>query len=52
MWPVSLRCRVLQVSAPGYHAHFVRRPRDAQRQHLSDEALHAETRSAYGWPRI
>jgi putative transposase len=50
---------VLQVSAAGYHAHLVRRASDAQRQGLSDEALlvhiravHAKTRSAYGWPRI
>ena len=57
-WPVSGQCRVLQVSAAGYHAHLVRRASDAQ-QRLSDEALlvhikalHAETRSAYGWPRI
>ena len=58
-WPVSVQCRVLQVSAAGYHGHLVRRASDAQRQRLSDEALlvhikavHAETRSAYGWPRI
>ena len=59
LWPVSVQCRVLQVSAAGYHAHLMRRASDAQRRHLSDEALlvhikalHAETRSAYGWPRI
>ena len=58
-WPVSVQCRVLQVSTAGYHAHLVRRASDAQRRHLSDEALlvhikalHAETRGAYGWPRI
>ena len=58
-WPVSVQCRVLQVSTAGYHAHLVRRASDARRRHLSDEALlvhikavHAETRSAYGWPRI
>ena len=56
---VSVQCRALQVSAAGYHAHLVRRASDAQRRHLSDEALlvhikalHCETRSAYGWPRI
>ena len=38
-WPVSVQCRVLQVSAAGYHAHLVRRASDAQRQRLSDEAL-------------
>ena len=43
----------------GYHEHFVRRASDAQRRHLSDDALlvhikaiHAETRGGYGWPRI
>ena len=58
-WPVSVQCRVLQVSAAGYHGHLVRRASDAQRQRLSDEALlvhikalHAETRGACGWPRI
>ena len=58
-WPVSVQCRVLQVSAAGYHAHLFRRASDAQRRHLNDEALlvhikalHAETRGAYGWPRI
>ena len=38
-WPVSVQCRVLQVSAAGYHAHLVRRASDAQRRHLSHEAL-------------
>jgi transposase InsO family protein len=59
VWPVSVQCRVLQASVAGYYAHLVRRASDAQRQRLSDEALlvhikavHAETRSAYGWPRI
>jgi putative transposase len=59
MWPVSVQCRVLQVSAAGYHAHLARRASGAQQRYVSDEALlvhikavHAETRSAYGWPRI
>ena len=54
-----MQCRVLQVSVAGYHAHLVRRASDAQRRHLRDEALivhikalHAQTRGAYGWPRI
>jgi putative transposase len=58
MLPVSVQCRVLQVSAAGYHAHLVPRPVMRRRQ-LSDrallvhiKALHAETRGAYGWPRI
>ena len=59
MRPVSVQCRVLRVSVAGYHAHLVRRASSAQRRHLSDEALlvhikalYAETRGAYGWPRI
>ncbi|MDY0329817.1 MAG: IS3 family transposase [Thiomonas sp.] len=58
VWPISVQCRVLGVSVAGYHAHFVRRARGAQRRHLSDDALlvhikaiHAETRGGYGWPR-
>lgn len=58
VWPISVQCRVLQVSVAGYHEHFVRRASQAQRRHLSDDALlvhikaiHAETRGGYGWPR-
>jgi transposase InsO family protein len=58
MWPISVQCRVLQVSVAGYHEHFVRRASGAQRRHLSDDALlvhikaiHAETHGGYGWPR-
>jgi putative transposase len=59
VWPISVQCRVLGVSVSGYHEHFVRRASDAQRRHLSDDALlvhikaiHAETHGGYGWPRI
>lgn len=63
VWPVSMQCRELQVSVLGYHEHFVRRASFidtlGQRRRLSDDALlvhikavHAETRSSYGWPRI
>ena len=59
VWPISVQCRVLEVSVAGYHEHFVRRASAAQRRHLSDDALlvhiraiHAESRGAYGWPRI
>ena len=59
IWPVCVQCRVLGVSATGYHQHRVRRRKIASRRHLTDEALlvhiravHAETRGAYGWPRI
>ena len=58
VWPVSVQCRVLRASIAGYHAHFVRRASDAQRRHLSDDALlvhikaiHTEMRGGYGWPR-
>ena len=57
-WPISVQCRVLEVSVAGYHEHFVRKASAAQRRHLSDDALlvhikaiHAETRGGYGWPR-
>lgn len=59
VWPVCVQCRVLGVSATGYHQHRVRRARIAERRHLTDEALlvhiravHAEMRGAYGWPRL
>jgi putative transposase len=59
VWPISVQCRVLEVSVAGYHEHFVRRASDTQRRHLSNDALlvhikaiHAETRGGYGWPRI
>ena len=58
VWPISVQCPVLGVSVAGYHEHFVCRASDAQRRHLSDDALlvhikaiHAETRGGYGWPR-
>ena len=57
-WPISVQCRVLEVSVAGYHEHFVRKASAAQRRHLSDDALlvhikaiHAETRGGYGWLR-
>jgi putative transposase len=56
-WPIRIQCRVLGVSVAGYHEHLFRERQ--QRRHLSDEALlihiraiYAESRSAYGWPRI
>jgi putative transposase len=58
-WPVCVQCRVLGVSATGYHQHRLRRGEIAERRHMPDEALlthiravHAETHGAYGWPRI
>ena len=58
-WPIRVQCRVLGVSVSGYHQHLARLRHIAQRRHLSDEALlvhigavYAESRGAYGWPRI
>lgn len=58
LWPICVQCRVLEVSVAGYHEHLRRRGQPPRR-HLSDEALlvhiravYAETRGAYGWPRI
>ncbi len=58
VWPISVQCRVLEVSVAGYHEHFVRSASAAQRRYLSDDALlvhikaiHAETHGGYGWPR-
>jgi transposase-like protein len=57
--PVCVQCRVLGVNATGYHQHRLRRSRISRRRHMTNEALlahiravHAETRGAYGWPRI
>lgn len=59
VWPVTVQCRVLNVSVSGYHGHRVRQASNAPRRHLSDEALlvhikaiHTRTRRAYGRPRI
>lgn len=59
IWPVCVQCGVLGVSATGYHQHRLRRAQIARRRHMTDEALlvhiravHAETRGAYGWPRM
>jgi transposase InsO family protein len=59
VWPITVQCRVLLVSISGYHQHLARRRELARRRHLSDEALllhiravYAQTRGAYGWPRI
>lgn len=39
VWPISVQCRVLQVSVAGYREHFMRRASNVQRRHLSDDAL-------------
>lgn len=52
MWPSSVQCRVLGVSMSGYHEHFVRRASDAQRRHLSDDALLVHIKAmGYGFQR-
>ena len=58
VWPISVQCRVLEVSIAGHHEHFIRLASAAQRRHPGDdallvhiEAIHAETRGGYGWPR-
>jgi transposase InsO family protein len=59
VWPVRVQCGVLLVSVSGYHQHLARRKKIATRRHLSDQALlveiravDAQTRGAYGWPRV
>jgi putative transposase len=58
-WPVSVQCRVLEVSVSGYRQHVVRRKKILTRRHLSETALmveiravYAAARGAYGWPRV
>jgi hypothetical protein len=58
VWPVSLTCEVLRVSASGYYEHERRDGRPSPMR-MSDDALlvhikaiHAEVRGEYGWPRI
>lgn len=59
-WPVSVLCKVLEVSPSGYHQ---RRQRTAQdkphRTRVSDDALLAnikailaQVKGGYGWPRM
>ncbi len=59
-WPVSIQCSVLDVSASGFQQ-YLRRAKmpDKGAGRVSDmallthiKAIHAETRGAYGWPRI
>ncbi|MEC5293370.1 MULTISPECIES: IS3 family transposase [unclassified Aurantimonas] len=63
IWPIAVQCRVLQVSASGYHQHRLRQAADVgpnqPHRRLSDAALavhikavFAEMKGAYGWPRI
>ena len=43
-----MQCRVLRVSAAGYHAHLARRPCQRQRQRLSDETLLVHIKALHG----
>ena len=64
LWPVTLACEVLGVSASGYFEHWRRRDsnkpsRPGTNKRLSDEALlvhikaiHAEVKQEYGWPKM
>ena len=64
VWPITLSCEVLQVSASGYFEHW--RHKDTPKpskpgasKRISDEALlvhilaiHAEVKQEYGWPKM
>ena len=63
VWPIVVQCRVLQVSASGYHQHRSRQAADIgpnqPHKRISDTALLVrikaifnEMKGAYGWPRI
>ena len=64
VWPVTLTCEVLGVSASGYFEHWGRKNSDrpctpGANKRISDEALvvhikaiHAEVKQEYGWPRM
>jgi putative transposase len=59
-WPITVQCRVLAVSASGYHQHLARgEGPDRPHGRISDmallvhiRALFTEMKEAYGWPRI
>ena len=64
MWPITLVCEVLQVSASGYFEHWRRKDnpkpsKPAAQKRIADEALlvhikaiHAALKQAYGWPKM
>ena len=63
MWPITLMCAVLGVSASGYFEHRRRtaneRPSGSSGARVSNEALlthiraiHAQAKQEYGWPRV
>jgi transposase InsO family protein len=55
-WPVSVMCRVLQVSRPGFYAWRKRRPsarqKRAERLLARIRTVHQENRERYGSPRV
>ncbi|MEX3953674.1 IS3 family transposase [Paraburkholderia sp. EG287B] len=59
-WPVSVACQALGVSPSGYHNRKARDvDPDRPRRRISNDALlvhiravHAESKSEYGWPRV
>ncbi len=64
LWPVTLACEVLGVSASGYFEHWRRKDTDkpgrpGATKRITGEALlvhilaiHAEVKGEYGWPRM
>ncbi len=59
VWPITTQCRVLAVSASGYHQHRARSEAPDQPGRIRDMALlvhiravFIEMKGAYGWPRI
>ena len=59
VWPITVQCRVLAVSASGYHQHRARSEAPDQPGRIRNMALlvhiravFAEMKGAYGWPRI
>lgn len=59
VWPIATQCRVLAVSASGYHQHRARSEVPDQPGRIRDMALlvhiravFTEMKGAYGWPRI
>lgn len=64
LWPFTLACEVLGVSASGYFEHWRRKDctkpsRPGANKRLSDEALlvhikavQAEVKEEYGWPKM
>ena len=64
LWPITLACEVLEVSASGYFEHWRRKDADKPsragvNKRITGEALlvhikaiHAEVKQEYGWPKV